>query len=1092
MPNRASSDRAQLHLIKASAGSGKTHRLTGDYLRLLFSKENNYRHILAVTFTNKATDEMKSRIVEELYRLSSNASSDYVASLGGEFSMTEKQVRDRAQHILKTILHDYSAFSISTIDRFFQQTMRAFTREMGLQGNYSMEVDETPVLLEAIDLMLSELDRPENKALAEWMLTFMQDRIENGKSWKTDQEIFDLSKQLFNEKYKSFAQDGQSDAHDKKQLEAYKTTLIQIVRSFENELKTIGEKGVNLMSRFGLHYTDFKGGQRSPFSHFVKWANGEVKEPTATFAKLPDGLEQWTTKTTSEEKKGAIESVYFEGLNALTHAAVNHFDNDLFYNSARSILQYFYTLGILNDIHQRMRELQQERNTLFLSDTTELLHRIIGDSDSPFIYEKIGTYLTHYMIDEFQDTSRMQWDNFYPLIRESLASNHINLIVGDVKQSIYRWRNSDWRLLEEQVTRDFSPENVQQHVLDTNWRSDRHIIEFNNAFFSLASTMAQADFKQTLQQAQENPFKQYAATKIKEAYSQVYQHIPDRKKDTQGLVKMVFREQNDDDGDWRQQVLERLPAEIEALQDQGFSAKDIAIVVRWNSEAVEVAETLLRYKEAHPQSPYRYDIISNEALVIANAQSVKAVIAVLRYFRNRNDDTKKMLAVYEYYRFHRRLTPESALALYGNETAKGFPPAIEDELNRIASLPLYEMVEAFFALSKDALDEKENAYVQAFLDIVLSFSTQSSADLNDFLDWWDEKGCRKALFSPDDQDAIRLITIHKSKGLGFDAVLLPFADWTLDHNPHQQDILWCRPQEKPFDGLGAVPLRYSPALLRTIFQQDYLEEKLYSYIDNLNLLYVAFTRAKHQLIVFAPKPKKEENIRSVADLLWLCLFRSSRLPSESTADQPLVVLQNYADEQEDACVFQLGEEGRRLPREETAGYASYKTGKWQSVPFSGRLKLRLNSIGFFSDDGKRDYGKLMHEIVSQVETIGDVPEAVTQKVLSGELREDEKELTVRQLTEVISQPGVAAWYSGRYHVLNETQVLHPRFGFSRPDRVMLGDNEVIVADYKFGEAEDSAYIRQVKRYVASIREMGYPHVKGYVFYVKLRKVIEAE
>lgn len=1090
MQNHASSDRQYLHVIKASAGSGKTHRLTGEYLRLLFSKQNNYKHILAVTFTNKATDEMKSRIVEELHRLSSGSNSDYLSSLMEEFSLTESRVRTQAKTILETILHDYSAFSINTIDRFFQQTMRVFTRETGLSGGYNIEVDETPVLLEAIDLMLSELDKPENKILSGWLLMFMQDQIENGKSWKIDRQVQDLAKELFNEKYKSVPEDEQEKIRDKEYLETYKRTLIKIVKSFENELKAIGEKGVNLMDRFGLHYSEFKGGRNSAFSHFVKWANSEIKEPTATFAGLPDSIEAWYTKTTPPDKKPAIESVYSEGLNDLVKQAVRHFENDLFYKSAKSILNYFYTLGILNDIQRRLRELQQEKNILFLSDTTELLNEIISGSDSPFIYEKTGTHLTNYMIDEFQDTSKMQWENFYPLMKESLSANNFNLIVGDVKQSIYRWRNSDWRLLEEQVTRDFSPGNVQQHVLDTNWRSDARIIQFNNAFFTLAAQRLQQDFNRITEPLPETGFTQYTATKIKDAYAHVYQHIPEKKNIPEGLVNITFLNDEDKENDWKSQALERLPKEIEALQDQGFALKDIAIVVRWNNEAVEVAETLLNYKGTHPDSPYRYDMISNEALVIGNAQSVKAVIALLRYFRNRKDDTKKMLALYEFYRFHRKLSPDAALAAYRTEAADDFPQEIKPQLNEIASLPLYEMIEAFFALSTDVLDEKENAYVQAFLDISLQFSSGTSSDLNDFLDWWDEKGHKKTLFSPDNQDAIRLITIHKSKGLGFGAVIMPFIHWTVDHNPVHNDIIWCSPSLEPFNALSIVPVRYSSGLINTIFREDYLEEKLYTYIDHLNLLYVAFTRAKHRLIGFAPKPKKEDSLRFVSELLWTSISAAGQSSMTSSVDKSFISLNDYLHHDENESVFCLGEATKRIVPQENIISRPYGTGKWQSTPFSNRLKIRLNNTGFFSDNGNRDYGTLMHEIVSRVETMADIRNAVGQKVSDGELDADKKKETTEELLRFLSISEVADWYSGKYRILNETQVLHQKAGFSRPDRIMIGNDRVIVVDYKFGEAEESKYIRQVRYYMQRIQEMGYENISGYIFYVKLGKIVQ--
>lgn len=1089
MSSPALSEQNKLHLIKASAGSGKTHRLTGDYLRLLFRSPNHYRHILAVTFTNKATDEMKSRIVEELHHLASGEKSDYMQQLTIDFSLSESQVRAKAIIVLETILHDYSSFSISTIDRFFQQTMRAFTREMGLSGGYNVEVDDRAFLPEIIDRMIFELDKPENEELAKWLLLFMKDKIENSKGWSIKDDIVGLASEIFNETYKSLPQEERDKIHDKKFLDEYKKTLIVIVKAFESQLKVIGERAVNLMDRHGLLPTDFKWGKTSGFSFFARLANGDVTTPSNRFVNLADNLEEWKAKKIPAEKIIAIDAAYSSGLNDCVKDILSVFETYETYNSARIVLNYFYTLGILNDVQRRLQEFQQENNTLFLSDTTELLNKIIADSDAPFVYEKTGTRIHNYMIDEFQDTSSMQWANFRPLVQESLSANNFNLIVGDVKQSIYRWRNSDWRLLEEQVPRDFLPENVQHHSLDTNWRSDEQVIRFNNAFFGIGVQLLQNEYNQSLEQLPDNAFKQYVSGKIADAYAQVFQHVPSKKSDGKGFVKVEFLKSDEEESDWRTQALERLPKEIESLQQQGFALKDIAIVVRKNKEAVEIAETLLKYKEEHPQSPYRYDIISNEALVIGNAQSVKAIIALLRYFQNRNDKTKKMLAVYEFYRFHRKLPPDLALHSYlGNETDMDFPQEIKLRLEETATLPLYELVESFFLLSKDALDEKENAYVQAFLDIALKFSTNSSGDINTFLEWWDEKGYRKTLFSPDNQDAIRLISIHKSKGLGFGAVIMPFVDWDFDHT-RNDTIIWCRPQVAPFNALSIVPLRYSKSLMDSIFRDDYLQEKLFSYIDNLNLLYVAFTRAKKSIIAFAPLPKESKSnpVKNVADLLWQAVSNDTELSENKESH-----LSQYFVKNENEAVFEMGNRHRSEKSAPTLFFDSaYKTGKWQSVPFGNRLKMRLNSIGYFTDDGSREYGTLMHDILSRVETAEDIEYAIDKAVSEGEIPVGEKAILLTSLKAHLSVTEVADWYSGNYRIMNEVQILHPKFGFSRPDRVMMDENgNVIVVDYKFGNLEETKYIRQVKRYVKFIEEMGYARVEGFVFYVKLNKVVE--
>ncbi|HHX32027.1 MAG TPA: UvrD-helicase domain-containing protein [Bacteroidales bacterium] len=1064
MLNRVSSDNASLHIIKASAGSGKTHRLTGEYLNLLFSKPNNHKHILAVTFTNKATDEMKSRIVDELFRLTSGSKSDFLSGLIEKFGLDEKDIRTISKTILETILHDYSSFSISTIDRFFQQTMRAFTREMGLAGGYNVEVDHSALLMETVDLMLSELDDPNNKALTEWILRFMQNSIEEGKSWRVEREVLQLGGELFNETYKSLTDEEQATIQDKAHLENYKQMLMRIVKSYESELKEVGERAVAIMGNSNLLAEDFKGGSRSQFFKFNVIAKGSVPEITKTFLSFPDNIESWYTKKTAPDIIAKIENAYNAGLNDCVKQVIDLYDNNINYNSSKVILQNYYALGILNDIKKRLQKLQQENNVLFISDTTELLNDIIAGSDSPFIYEKTGTRITNYMIDEFQDTSRMQWDNFKPLIEESLASGNFNLIVGDVKQSIYRFRNSDWRLLEEQVDIDFPKEYLEKHLLDTNWRSDAKIVEFNNTFFKSAAAILQNDYN-AVACDDEN-------SQIADAYGDLHQHLPEIRNGSTGHVKVTFLDKNNE---WKDEALRRLPLEIESLQDQGFALKEIAVVVRSNKEAVEVAEALLEYSDKNPQSHYRYDIISNEALVIGSAQSVTTIISIMRYLRSPDDERLRMMAIYEFYRFKRKGTPNEALLAYREEWNRDFPDDIKHLLNELGSLPFYDMIERFITVSVDSLEEKENAYIQAFLDIALKFSVDKSADINAFIDWWDDKGKDKTLFSPEDQDAIRLITIHKSKGLGFGAVIMPFVNWRFEIGTNN-NIIWCKPTVAPFNELNVIPLKYTKKLADTIFKDDYLNEKKLTLIDNLNLLYVAFTRAKHRLIIFAPEPGKGDSIGDASILLERGISNSPTLSGENLK------------EIDGLSVLELGSPFEHNKKTEIQVSGTYKSTKWHSQPFDNRLQLKLNSIGFFSDDGSRDYGKLMHDIVSNIEKLEDIPVAVSRKISEGEIKEDNRDIIINEIESYLTKPEVIEWYSGIYNVLNEAVVLHPSSGISRPDRVMIGKDKVIVVDYKFGESVETKYKYQVKRYMKSISEMGYTHVEGFIYYVKSGKV----
>lgn len=1069
-----------LTIYRASAGAGKTHKLTGEYLTLLFTGPAAYRRILAVTFTNKATDEMKSRIVDELYRLASGQKSDYLKLLQSDYSLTERQVRLQAKKILIDILHDYSAFNISTIDRFFQQTMRAFTREIGLQGGYGIEMDQELVLTAAIDNLLGGLEKPESKDLLGWLLRFGEDKIENGGEWNLRKDIMSLSREVFKESYKTFSEEVGRDIADKKALEDYKNALYGIIRSVEAEAKRLGERGMALLNKYALQPSDFKGGSRSPLMFLHKLIQGEMKPPSATFIGLADNLEGCFTKTTPVGTRQIIGCVFEEGLNDCIKGIVSLFSDLTAYYTAREIVRYYYTLGILTDVSREIAAYREEKNVMLIADTTELLNKVIDGSDAPFIYEKTGTQVDHYMIDEFQDTSGMQWYNFRPLIRESLAHVRKNLIVGDVKQSIYRFRNSDWKLLDQQVRQDFAEEVVKEETLKDNWRSGHFIVEFNNALFTTVPGLLQSLYNETLLTSSLAEAERTAyMTKIMSAYAKSFQHVPESFRKKEGHVKIEFIER-EEETDWKEEAMNRLPGVLEQLQENGYALKDIAILVRTNQEGAVVADTLLAYKEQHPDSRYGYDIISDEALFVSGSSAVRFMISLLRYLKNPDDRTTERIALYSYHVLKGDLKGEDA-----------FPSEIITELRFLSRQSLYEITEGLFRLFSACFPDNEQVFIQAFLDMVSEYAQKESADLNRFLKWWEESGYKKTIATPDAQNAVRILTVHKSKGLGFKAVVIPFGDWEIDHKPTKPVILWCHPSQKPFDRLRLVPVRYGQNLGNTIFAEDYFKERLHAFIDNLNTLYVAFTRAKEELVVFAPRPKKineesgeVEKIASIADILWAGVHTAVE---DTREGDPLFLLPDYFDTK--MGVFELGKWWRTVSSEKQAeAISEIPMAGLNSISPDERLQLRLHGKGFFFDNVRRKHGALMHEVLSKVRTVRDIPGAVENYRQGGIIDREEATLLSVRLMNLLNLPEVSDWYDGSARVLNEVDILFGDGLSRRPDRVMIDGEKVVVVDYKFGEHQDKRYQHQVKTYLKLIQKMGYEEVKGYLWYVELNKI----
>ena len=1066
-----------LTIYRASAGAGKTHKLTGEYLTLLFSAPGAFRRILAVTFTNKATDEMKSRIVAELHNLASGAPSDYLQALMQRYELPEARLRKQAHQILIALLHDYSAFNISTIDRFFQQITRAFSREIGLQGGYNIELDTNLVLNEAVDELMNDLAKPEHKELLGWLISFAEDRIEEGKGWDFRQEILSLAGELFKESYKAFyrAQACQSD--NKQNLSRYKEDLYKVIQSKENQAKRIGEEAMRLMTQHGLKPTDFAGGSRSPLLLFQIWAKGELKAPSDTFRGLADQPEAYSTKKASADLKEQISEAVADGLNDCVKQVIDLYEGMTDYFTAKEIVRDYYTLGILTDVAQQINAYREKNNVMLIADTTELISKVIEGSDTSFIYEKTGTQVDHYMIDEFQDTSGMQWDNFRPLVGESMAQGLDNLIVGDVKQSIYRFRNSDWTLLDQQVRQDFNSDEVAEETLKDNWRSCHHVVAFNNALFTIAPMLLQQHYNESLESSSLSQEEQMRFNlQLMRAYDKSYQRIPPRFAQQAGHVRIDFLEDSEE-SDWEEQALAQLPETLQQLQAHGYALRDIAILVRKKKEASQVAKTLLTYKEEHPESPYRYDILSDEALYISGSPTVRFFIVVFRFLCNPRDKALRRLAVYSY------------RVMCGTfSTADSDQEQCASQLLGYARHALYELTEALFRLVADHISPSEQAFAQAFLDKVAEFTQKERADLNEFLKWWDESGCQQTIAAPEGQNAVRILTIHKSKGLGFKAVVLPFCGWELDHKWHAP-TLWCQPKEAPFNQLPLVPIRYGKGLSMTHFATDYFQERLNAYMDNLNTLYVGLTRAKEELVLFAPKPKaaskgkKEETLSSIGDLLW----RSLQLTVAHTREgEALESLPAHFDLE--VGRFEWGDWWTTTQKHNEQTVEEIPMERIVSISPDERLHLRLHGKSYFFDNTRRKHGTLMHEVLSRIRTVDDIRQAVEGYRMEGVINHEESTLLVDKLSRLLDTPDATEWYDGRYRVLNEVEILFGSGLAKRPDRVMLRGDEVVVIDYKFGQRKLKTHQAQVREYLRLIREMGYKTVSGYIWYVELGKI----
>lgn len=1029
-----------INIYRASAGAGKTHKLTGEYLKLLFKTPLAYKHILAVTFTNKATDEMKQRILQELYYLSlPDKKSDYLPELMQLYKRDESWVRGEARRILVALLNDYSSFSVSTIDKFFQTVMRAFARELGKIATYNVELDRDSVLANAIDRMFSELDRPENESLLKWLIEYSLDAVDAGDSWNIRKEIFDLAKELFSEDFKLKKRGFEENTLDREQILLLKQREREVIVDFEKQVRILGAQGLECMNCFGLSPADFKGGSRSVFHYFKTLANpvygGGAVPPKDSFVALYNCMDLWFSGKTVPP---AVAQAYEGGLNEIIGKVIGYFEEHYRrYATARVILENTNALGILDDIYRRVLAYCKEKNIMLLSESTELLNRIIDGSDTPFVYEKIGTRIDNFMLDEFQDTSTLQWRNFYPLLQNSQAMDHDNLIVGDVKQSIYRWRGSDWKILNSGLVQEFRPDEIATYSLDCNWRSGKNIVEFNNGFFKYCAQAVQDVYKQSGSDVADSEL-------IGQVYSNFEQNVPASRKagEHEGYLEVNFINEVEDS--FEADVLNLLPDRIRDLLEKGLTMKDIAVLVRKREQGRNVAQTL---------TDAGFEVISNDSLFVCASVAVQRVVNILRELENPDNPALKI------YR-HFSQTGADNLPLEGD---CGRFIAEDDLPELLAGMSLYQMCEEIIRCYLTSQEKEDLAFLQAFLDSVLEYTNREGTNLSEFLRWWDDCGQTKTISAPQDQNAITVITIHKSKGLGFKCVIIPFFKEKLDHTGGR---LWCTLDDEP-----PVPVVYNSALADTAFSGDYYHEKLYTFVDNLNTAYVAFTRPKDELIIYAQAPKMKKDgtfsLSCVSDVLYMYYNQ----PVERVSIGELTPSSNDTT---------------------TAG-KEILTAVFNDPPDDSRTKTSLNTGSINEGTSIREYGIAMHYVFSLITTPADIASAAAKAFADGvcECSADELVTMVSDALESVEQYG---WFGGDYTVLNECDIIKPDGNVARPDRVLLKGDCAVVVDYKFGslageDASGRKYVRQVGEYMKLLQQMGYADVKGYVWYVKSGEVV---
>ena len=1089
-----------LTVYKASAGSGKTFTLASEYITLVVKNPQDYKKILAVTFTNKATQEMKTRILSQLYGIAHKLpdSQAYYEQVSEKTGFPEQTIRENAAEALSLLTHHYNEFRVQTIDAFFQSVLRNLARELNLTANLRIDLNDEQVEAQAVDELINSLE--EGEEVLSWIRDYIDKNIEDDKGWNVIGQIKDFGKNIF----KDFYKEHKAELDNRFREESFFDDFITDLRKrHAHTLKNLNDQAKQMLQKIREANVDdpslFNNKSRGIYPYIVKLAKGTPSDNDAPnyVNTCIENATKWPAGSCSADKKATIIELASASLcNDLKLLEKYRIEGWKEYQSCNLVLKHLSQLRLLHAISEAVDEINKDTNRFMLSNTQSLLSTLMKDSDTPFVFEKMGAYLKHIMIDEFQDTSTIQWNNFRKLLDNCMAQieSH-NLIVGDVKQSIYRWRQGDWKLLNN-IEHNFSKEQIKIEPLDTNYRSEENIIRFNNAFFTQAVV-------QTVKELESDKIK--GASQLIEAYKEIEQKP--RKDNGKGCVRIkLFRYDKAISAEYKENILNELIDNVRQLLEHGYKQKDIAILARSKTVIPDIVDKF--------QSEFGTDVslVSDEAFQLDASLAVNVIIAALRLLTHPDDKLTESKLV-KLYQQQVMQTDKDNNALFvdgGNIELKSFlPSGYVDKFESLLRLSLVDLVDEIYSLFNLGSLEGQSAYVCTFYDTLNEYLRDHPADIDDFIEEWEDTLSSNTIQS-DEVDGIRLITIHKSKGLEYDNVLIPFCDWELEKT--NGNTIWCPGdnKEKPYGDLPLIPIDFSKKMIGTVFEDDYKEEHLQNTVDNMNLLYVAFTRAGKNLFITGKKASKST---------------FTKLQNGNTAiDRSQIiqlVIDDLANELDGATLDDAGDKepisfefGTLTDCEKRVKQEKSTENPFELTPKTHKLKIETfpHPVSFRQSNKSHDFingedidpsdtnryikvGNILHQLFSTILTEADIEPRLKELEQEGVIYNDE--VTSRELQNKIANAlkneKVKDWFSSRWKLFNECTILDydkesGDIYEHRPDRVMTDGKEIIVVDFKFGKPREE-YHEQVQRYMSLLMRMGYEKVSGYIWYVVRNEIV---
>lgn len=1051
-----------LVIYKSSAGSGKTFTLVQQFLIKVIGQPWLFRRILAITFTNKATEELKTRIIKELDILAHGEKSMHLEALLEKLpKLSEKEIYENAQVVLVKILHDYSSFAISTIDSYFQVLARTLARELLLPLKYNIELDTEFICKNATNNLLDEAGKDEQ--ITTWIEKLLLHRIDEGKNWNVKTELEKMTRELLQS---ATARDNAASINMTQLLDLIQWMILR-KKEVEKFMNGKGQEAIQILAKHQLDVSNFFQKSKGPVGYLLKIAqrksgNKEFSNiNTYTQSALEDPL---MLLSKAEQKNESLVQIATQEIYPILDQAVSFiYEHKRAYLSVTEALKLIYQSGISGALDEKLKEYREKNQIFHLSDTTRMLSKMVADQDAPFIYEKSGNTFLHLLIDEFQDTGTEQWKILKPLVLNSLSTGNEVILVGDAKQSIYRWRGGNMQLLIEGVEKELKKSGfpLKNVILGTNYRSKKNIIEFNNTIFPAVAKILSTQFKQEetifqLAYDEEQVFQKSREKGAEGGYIQIdFIEVEKAKKGDENIPEH-----------WKTKALLKMDQIVEELLLKGYQLKDITILFRNNNHEKEIADYL--YNQG------KYPFISTNSLLLSTHPKVNLLLNSLRLLLQ--PDSPLLHEEVDLHALSQSSSPDfpfQSIRMNKNKFSWTKENLVKQR-EKLIALPLDIVVHHIQELLNISVTDP---FIQKFNDLIKDFTGKINNTIAGFIQWWDEhEPTRNWSVNLDEGgDAIRMISIHRSKGLEFPVVIIPFLDW--EYTPSFKSILWVKSNEEKFAEHSSIPVQAVKSLSDSYFSEDYYQESLNTALDNINLLYVAFTRPEEKLFIISPNKPAHNDIGSLLiDVL---------------STQEKWIQQNPDPSAEN---FTLGiNESKSTKATESKKTSIYSPSSFSMVDFPKNETVNLHlpplKTSFTSDE--IIIGNLIHETISYVHVKEDIP-----KVINNILSKNGNQ-GYRKFTDTVSQQVHAIWNllesknwtSYHFEIVNECDLCDEHGMLHRPDRVLIKGDTAIVIDFKTGKQDDK-YHHQVKEYCRLLESIGISNLTGYLLYTTDKEIVK--